>query len=90
MKNLPFYLIILLIFMALSNELWSEGMFIDGLYYATIARNLSEGIGSLWFLHFTETSFNIFHEHPPLAIGQVVFILWNSICERIYSTDFIF
>lgn len=89
MRNLPFYLIILLIFMALSNELWSEGMFMDGLYYATIARNLSEGIGSFWFLHFTETSFNIFHEHPPLAIGlqSLFFSLFgdNIYVERIYS-----
>lgn len=89
MKNLPFYLIILLVFVALSNELWSEGMFIDGLYYATIARNLSEGIGSFWFLHFTDTSSNIFHGHPPLAIGlQSVFFSFfgDSIyIERIYS-----
>jgi hypothetical protein len=31
MKNFPFYLVILLFFMSLSSELWSEGMFMDGL-----------------------------------------------------------
>ena len=89
MKNLPFYLIILFVFMALSNDLWSEGMFLDGIYYATIARNLSEGIGSFWFLHFTDTSSNIFHGHPPLAIGlqSVFFSLFGDsvYIERIYS-----
>ena len=89
MKNTPLYLIIILMFMSLSNELWSEGMFMDGLYYATIAKNLSNGIGSFWFLHFTDTSFNIFHEHPPLAIGlQSIFfsLFGDSIyVERIYS-----
>ena len=56
MKNLPFYLIVLLVFIALSHELLSEGMFIDGIFYAIISKNLSNGLGSFWNLCFSESS----------------------------------
>lgn len=88
MKYFPFYLIILLVFVALSNELWSEGMFLDGIYYATISKNLSNGIGSFWNLCFSE-DFGVFHGHPPLAMGlQSIFfsIFGDSIyVERAFS-----
>jgi hypothetical protein len=88
MKNLPYYLIVLFVFMALSNELWSDGMFVDGIYYATISRNLSKGLGSFWFLSFTEVE-GIFYAHPPLAMGlqSILFsIFGDSIyIERFYS-----
>ena len=88
MKNFPFYLIILLVFVALSNELWSEGMFLDGIYYATISKNLSNGIGSFWNLCFSEAS-GVFQGHPPLAMGlQSIFfsIFGDSIyVERAFS-----
>lgn len=74
--------------MALSNELWSEGMFLDGVYYATIAKNLSNGLGSFWFLPSIASS-DVFHGHPPLAMGlQSIFfsIFGDSIyIERAYS-----
>ena len=61
----------------------------DGLYYATISRNLAEGTGSFWQLHFTATSYPIFYEHPPLAMGlQSIFfkIFGDSVyVERFYS-----
>lgn len=42
-------------------------MFMDGLIYASIAKNLNEGIGSTWDLVFTQTS-GPFKGHPPLAM----------------------
>jgi hypothetical protein len=45
-----------------------RGMSLDGLTYATIARNLTIGEGSFWHLHFTDTLFSSFHEQPPLAL----------------------
>tara|TARA_B100001142_G_scaffold278798_1_gene289106 strand:- start:281 stop:2350 length:2070 start_codon:yes stop_codon:yes gene_type:complete len=88
MKNFPFYLIILLVFVALSNELWSEGMFLDGIYYATISKNLSNGIGNFWNLSFSEAS-GVFYGHPPLAMGlQSIFfsLFGDSIyIERAFS-----
>lgn len=89
-KNFPFYLCIISIFTCITAPtLFTDGMFMDGLFYATIARNLSVGIGSFWDLRFTETIFPHFHEHPPLAIGlQSIFfdIFGDSIyVERFYS-----
>ena len=88
MKNLPFYLIVLLGFIALSNQLWSDGMFLDGVYYASISKNLSNGLGSFWFLPSIASS-DVFHGHPPLAIGlqSILFsIFGDSIyIERAYS-----
>lgn len=49
--------------------LFSEGMFVDGLIYASISRNIAEGIGSFWVPHFSKGLFNEFYQHPPLAFG---------------------
>ncbi len=69
--------------------LFSDGMFMDGVIYATIARNLALGDGSFWHLFYSETGLNPFHEHPPLAMGlQSIFfsIFGDSIyVERSYS-----
>lgn len=51
------------------SEAFEKSMFIDGVWYAVISRNLSEGIGSFWFPQFSQTIFSAFHEHPPLMFG---------------------
>ena len=60
----------------------------DGLYYATIAKNLANGLGSFWQLYFTELD-GVFYGHPPLAMGlqSILFsIFGDSIyIERAYS-----
>lgn len=69
--------------------LWSEGMFLDGLTYASISRNLSEGLGSFWTPHYTDTLFAEFYEHPPLALWlqSILFYLFDDsiYVERIYD-----
>ncbi len=63
------FLILVGIFLILTAPtLFTRSMFMDGLYYASIARNLAEGIGSFWNPYFTEFHFPVFHEHPPLAL----------------------
>jgi 4-amino-4-deoxy-L-arabinose transferase-like glycosyltransferase len=42
-------------------------MFLDGVTYASIARNLAQGRGQFWAPHYTDTIYPAFHEHPPLA-----------------------
>ena len=42
-------------------------MFLDGVTYASIARNLAEGRGRFWEPFYTATIYPAFHEHPPLA-----------------------
>lgn len=64
-------------------------MFIDGVWYAVISRNLSEGIGSFWSPQFSATIFPNFHEHPPFIFGlqslffKVIGDHWLT--ERLFS-----
>ncbi|MET0940948.1 MAG: glycosyltransferase family 39 protein [Mesorhizobium sp.] len=72
----------------------AEGMFLDGVIYAVLSRNLSEGLGSIWAPHFSDTLFPIFSEHPPLAFWLQSFafgVFGKSIfVEKLYSlTTFI-
>ena len=41
-------------------------MFIDGVAYASIARNMADHYGSFWQPYYTETMYP-FYEHPPLG-----------------------
>lgn len=89
-KYTYFYLFVSFLFIAIAaTELFSEGMFMDGLWYADISRNLAEGIGSFWKPQFTQTLYPEFYEHPTLAFGlQSIFfsIFGDSIfVERFYS-----
>jgi len=52
---------------ALAPRLVRRGLFLDGLTYATIARNLAEGRGRFWEPFYTATLYPAFHEHPPFA-----------------------
>ena len=91
MKNSrPYYIIVFGLFLGIcAPSLWSDGMFMDGLYYAAISRNLADGLGSFWYLHFTDFSYPIFHEHPPLAMGlqSILFYFFGDsiYIERLYS-----
>ena len=49
--------------------LFTKGMFFDGLTYATIARNLEEGLGTFWEPHYTAYIHPEFYEHPPFSFG---------------------
>jgi hypothetical protein len=65
-----FLLPVLALYAALmAPKLASFGKFCDGVVYASIARNLAEGHGSLWRPIFSETFFNPFYEHPTLQMG---------------------
>ena len=64
-------------------------MFLDGVTYASIARNLAQGRGRFWAPHYTDTIYPAFHEHPPLAFWLQS--LWfrafgdHWFVERVYS-----
>lgn len=88
-QYLPYIAVLGLFLIILSPELMTDGMFMDGLWYAAISNNLAHDIGSFWKLRFSETMYYEFYEHPPLAMGiQSLFyrLLGSSIyVERIYS-----
>jgi len=64
-------------------------MFIDGVTYAVIARNLTQGVGSFWFPFYTASVYPQFHEQPPLgfALQAAAFALFGDhlAVERVYS-----
>ena len=72
--------------------LFQDGMFIDGIQYAAVARNLARGVGAFWNPVLAQNSvagLNSFHEHPPLVffIQALFFKLFgfnNIYPERIY------
>lgn len=69
-QELPFYSFAIGVFLILiSPTILSDGMFMDGLIYSTIAKNLANGIGTFWNPQFTATCMTEFHGHPPLALG---------------------
>ncbi len=89
-QTLPFYFFVSGVFLIIvSKDLFSNGMFLDGLIYSTVSKNLADGIGTFWNPHFTATFLPDFHEHPPLALGiQSLFftILGESrFIDRFYS-----
>lgn len=69
--------------------LFQRGMFWDGVIFATIARNMTVGVGDAWHPVVTRTFMAHFHEHPPLAFWLQVILfqvlgdqLW---VERLYG-----
>ena len=69
-NNTPFWLLLIgIVLILLSSSLLTEGMFLDGVTYACISRNMTIGLGTFWNPHYTQTIGNVFHSHPPLAFG---------------------
>jgi len=67
----------------------SHGLGGDGQFYAVVARNLSDGIGSFWMPSFSSTLLSTFYEHPPLGLGiqSIFFRLFGDsfLVEKLYS-----
>ena len=83
-----FYLFVAFLFLGIvSVELFSDGMFMDGLLYADISRNMAKGLGSFWKPHLTHTLYPAFYEHPPLAFG-IQSLCFNFFGDSIYVERF--
>ena len=90
LKSKSIYLLIFGLFLCLiSPLLLSDGMFLDGIIYASVSKNLSQGIGTFWNPHFTDTRYAEFHEHPPLVFGllSIFYRIFDDhvYVEKIYS-----
>ncbi len=88
LNNRIYYLLVFSIFFVLvSPFLLSKGMFLDGVLYATISRNLAEGVGTYFNLRYTNT----FMSHPPLVfwIESFLFKIFGDkiYVERFYSVS---
>ncbi|MCD6067266.1 MAG: hypothetical protein K0S33_2092 [Bacteroidetes bacterium] len=88
----PFYLLLTGVCIVLLLPVWLQhGMFMDGVQYACVSKNLAAGKGSFWFPFLCESWWygtNRFMEHPPLfyAIESVFFKLFGNgmYTERIF------
>jgi 4-amino-4-deoxy-L-arabinose transferase-like glycosyltransferase len=69
-------------------DIIQDGMFMDGMIYCTVAKNLAIGSGTFWDLHLSHSLLNHYHDQPPLTIWIISFfyrIFGNGIyTERIY------
>ncbi len=70
-RHRPFWFLTAAIFLAATlPRLVDQGMFLDGLLYAVIARNLAAGIGTFWMPILTPTlTPDMFADQPPLVMG---------------------
>ena len=79
--------ILFLVFTLILDRLVSEGMFLDGITYASISRNLAIGKGTFWAPYYRNHW--IFSEHPPLMFGleAIFFKIFGDhyLTEKIYS-----
>lgn len=87
--NVTFSLTTLLLFATVYGySIFSDGMFFDGIVYASVANNLAHHIGTFWEMQYTTTLHSSYHEQPPLTffIQSLFFkVLGDSIfVERIY------
>jgi 4-amino-4-deoxy-L-arabinose transferase-like glycosyltransferase len=89
-NNTPFWLLLIgIVLILMSKSLLTEGMFFDGVTYASISRNMAEGQGTFWNPHYTQTLYPEFRQHPPLALGAeaLLFKVFGDhlFVERLYS-----
>ncbi|MFI5150661.1 MAG: ArnT family glycosyltransferase [Bacteroidia bacterium] len=82
---LPFRLFCLAFILALLlPELMKDGMFADGVLYASVAHNEAKGFGSFWFPQFSQTVFlPFFHQQPPLTFG-ILSLFYRVFGDSIY------
>jgi 4-amino-4-deoxy-L-arabinose transferase-like glycosyltransferase len=69
-KTFPFWILaITAIFILIISQLVQDGMFMDGMIYVTVSRNLADGLGTFWDPYFSDTLMTSYHEQPPLYFG---------------------
>lgn len=70
-------------------SLFMNGMFMDGVLYASVSKNYAQGYGTFWEQFYSVTTHSPFHEQPPLMFflqGIFFKILGYSMyTERVYS-----
>jgi len=92
-KYLPFELLVIaIVLLAILPSLIAEGMFVDGILYSCVARNLAAGEGTFWFPlmhHLDILGLSSFHEQPPLGffLESVFFRIFGDgiYTERIFT-----
>jgi len=89
-RNCIYWILTATVFLCLLiPTLVQEGMFLDGVTYSAISKNMANGYGSFWNPHYTKILYSNFHEHPPLVfiIQSYFFKVFGDAfyTERIFS-----
>lgn len=88
-KQVQFVIVIFLFVLIQMNGFFTEGLFMDGLIYSNIARNIADGSCSFWHLYTTPVYQNPFFEHPPLQmyLQSFFFDVFGNVfwIERLYT-----
>jgi 4-amino-4-deoxy-L-arabinose transferase-like glycosyltransferase len=88
-KTLPFWLFTISAILILTiSQLIQDGVFMDGMLYISVSKNLADGMGTFWEPHFSKTVMTVFREQPPLYFGMlaIFFKVFGSsmYVERLY------
>ncbi|MGD1974125.1 MAG: glycosyltransferase family 39 protein [Desulfobacterales bacterium] len=59
--------VLTLYFLLIGHKLLRLGIHGDGVEYASVARNMADGVGTFWKPYLDDTIHPVFHEHPPLV-----------------------
>ena len=89
-ESTPFFYLLLIVFVFLfGGKLFTQGLFVDGIFYGSVAQSLADGYGSLWHLSATKHYYYSFYGHPPFAIWAMssFMIVFDSAfwVERVFS-----
>ena len=89
-QSFPFWTLSLsAVFALIISQLVQDGMFMDGMIYVTVSRNLAEGVGTFWDPYFSATLMTSYHEQPPLYFGllAIFFKIFGTsmYVERLFS-----
>lgn len=57
-------------------RLWQRGMFLDGITYAVLARNMASGVGTFWTPSLSTTVYPQFYEQPSLGLALQAAAFW--------------
>ncbi|MDO9184510.1 MAG: glycosyltransferase family 39 protein [Bacteroidia bacterium] len=69
-KTLPFWLFTISAILVLTiSQLIQDGVFMDGMLYISVSKNLADGLGTFWEPHYSLTYYTVFREQPPLYFG---------------------
>jgi 4-amino-4-deoxy-L-arabinose transferase-like glycosyltransferase len=69
-KTLPFWLFTISAILVLTiSQLIQDGVFMDGMLYICVSKNLADGLGTFWEPHYSLTYYTVFREQPPLYFG---------------------
>lgn len=66
LNQLAWHVVIFLFLLIFLPSTFQKGMFLDGVTYAAISRNLANHLGSFFTPHYTDFLYPKFYEHPPL------------------------